>query len=101
MLALGECGVLGQVIRRLRLERGLRQEELGNAVGVSKQSVSNWENENIAPSVELLLRLADYFGVSTDYLLERTDRSTVDATGLTERQMTHIQQLIEDLRGKA
>ena len=91
--------MLGQAIRRLRLERGLRQEELGNLLGVSKQSVSNWENENIMPSVELLLRIADYFGVSLDYLLER-GRRTVDVTGLTDMQTAHIQQLIEDLRGK-
>ena len=93
--------MLNENIHDLRVANGLSQVELAKMLNVSKQCVSNWENENIAPSVELLLRLADYFGVSTDYLLERTDRSTVDATGLTELQMTHIQQLIEDLRGKA
>ena len=38
-----------------------------------KQSVSNWENDNIMPSVETLKKAADFFHVSTDYLLGRTD----------------------------
>ena len=55
--------MLGQNIRKLRQERGLCQEELGRRVGASKQSVSNWENGNIMPSIDLLLRLADYFNL--------------------------------------
>lgn len=90
--------MLGENIRRLRQERGLRQEELGHRVGASKQSVSNWENGNIVPSVDLLLRLADFFGVSTDYLLGREGQRKLDATGLTDIQITHVQQLIDDLR---
>lgn len=76
----------------------MKQEELGVAVGVSKQSVSNWENENIMPSIDLLVRLADCFGTTTDHLLGRGDRTTLDVTGLTERQITHSQLLVEDLR---
>ncbi len=90
--------MLGENIRRLRQERGLRQEELGRRIGVSKQSVSNWENENIAPSIDLLVRLADFFGVSTDYLLGRQSQRTLDADGLSDLQATHVQQLIDDLR---
>lgn len=92
--------MLGPNVRRLRLARGMSQEELGRKVGASKQSVSNWENGNIMPSVDLLLRLADCFGVSTDLLLGRESRRALDVTGLTEVQTTHIQQLIDDLRRK-
>lgn len=90
--------MLGRVIRQLRLERGIKQEELGRALHVSKQSVSNWENDNIMPSIELLVKTADYFGVTTDFLLERTERQTLDVSGLDQSQMTHIQLLIDDLR---
>lgn len=92
--------MLGENIRRLRQERGLNQEELGHRVGASKQSVSNWENGNIAPSIDLLIRLADFFGVSTDYLLGRQNQRTLDVEGLSNIQTTHIQLLIDDLRGK-
>lgn len=91
--------MLGENIRRLRQERGLCQEDLGRRIGASKQSVSNWENGNITPSIDLLLRLADFFGVSTDYLLGRNNQRTLDAAGLTDIQATHIQQIIDDLRG--
>lgn len=90
--------MLGETIRQLRREKGLKQEELGRRLGISKQSVSNWENENIMPSVELLARLADCFGVTTDYLLGREGRKTLDITGLTPLEATHIQLLVEDFR---
>lgn len=90
--------MLGENIRRLRQERGLCQEELGRKIGASKQSVSNWENGNIVPSIDLLVRLADFFGVSTDYLLGRQNQRTLNADGLTDFQITHVQQLIDDLR---
>ena len=92
--------MLGPNVRRLRQARGISQEELGRKVGASKQSISNWENGNIMPSVDLLLRLADYFGVSTDHLLGQESRHALDATGLTDAQTAHVQQLIDDLRGK-
>lgn len=92
--------MLGQNLRRLRRERGLGQEELGRRIGARKQSVSNWENDNIMPSIDILVRLADYFGVSTDLLLGREERRTLDASGLTDSQAAHVQQLIDDLRKK-
>lgn len=92
--------MLGPNVRRLRQARGMSQEELGRRVGASKQSISNWENGNIMPSIDLLLRLADCFGVSTDLLLGRESRRTLDTTGLTDTQTAHIQQLIDDLREK-
>ena len=55
--------------------------------------------KGIPPYLELLLNLADYFGVTTDFLAGRVERNTLDATGLTQKQMTHIQLLIDDLRG--
>lgn len=93
--------MLGENIRRLRQEQGLNQVALGQRIGASKQSVSNWENGNIVPSIDLLLRLADFFGVSTDYLLGRVSQRTLDAAGLTDAQAAHIQQLIDDLRGRS
>ena len=61
--------MLNQRIRELRLARKMSQVELAKALYVTKQSVSNWENDNIQPSVEMLMKLAKVFSVSTDYLL--------------------------------
>ena len=90
--------MLGQMIKKLRLERGLKQEDLGRRVGASKQSVSNWENENIMPSIDMLLRLADYFNVTTDYLLGREPTRSLDAEGLDGETLSHLQLLINDIR---
>ena len=50
--------MLSQRIRELRVAQGYSQVTLAKRLGVSKQAVSNWENDNIQPSIEMLLRLA-------------------------------------------
>jgi len=61
---------IGSVIQELRKQMGVRQEDLANAVGVSTQAVSKWENGG-APDAELLPAIADYFKVSIDRLFGR------------------------------
>lgn len=70
---------LSATITRLRKERGLTQEQLGQLVGVSAQAVSKWEKGG-APDVELLPLLADRLGVSMDALFGRAEPSTADMT---------------------
>lgn len=90
--------MLGQRICELRTALGWSQVELAKRLGVAKQTVSNWENDNIQPSIEMLMRLARLFNVTTDYMLglEATPRLAVD--GLPEYVVAHISQLIEDYR---
>ena len=90
--------MFGERIKELRLSLHLNQIEFGNRLNVTKQCVSNWENGNIQPSVEMLERIARRFSVSTDYLLGLDDRRTVDVTDLTDEQIAHLQLLIDDLR---
>ena len=61
--------MLSERIRELRKASGMTQVALAKELGVTKQCVSNWENGNIQPSVDMLVRLALRFGVSTDHLL--------------------------------
>lgn len=89
--------MLSDKIRTIRLAKGISQVDLGKAIGVSKQSVSNWENDNIQPSIDMLVQIADYFGVSTDYLLDRETTRTLDCKNLTEEEISHIQDLINDI----
>ena len=58
--------MLSQRIRELRLALNISQVKLAEILGVTKQRVSNWENDNIQPSIEILVKLAEVFGVSTD-----------------------------------
>lgn len=64
--------VLGMRIHSLRKEKGVTQEELGRAVGVTAQAVSNWECGG-TPDAEILPQIAEYFEVSIDNLYGRTD----------------------------
>ena len=91
--------MLNERIKQLRLERGLSQVDLARRLSVSKQSVSNWENDNILPSIEMLVKLSHIFSVSTDFLLGEDDRLYLEITGLNQTQLTHIQQIIDDIRG--
>lgn len=60
-------------IRDLRREKDITADELGNAVGVSRFSVSNWETGRNQPNNDILMKLCSYFNVSLDYLMGRTD----------------------------
>lgn len=90
--------MLSRRIKALRLAHGLNQVELAKNLSVTKQTVSNWENNNIQPSVDMLVKLADFFSVSTDYLLCRDDKPMLCVEGLTNVQVAHVEQLIQDLR---
>lgn len=76
----------------------MSQVELGRKLGVTKQAVSNWENNNILPSVDLLIRIAKFFSVSTDYLLEMDQNNYINVDGLDEEEVAHIRQFVQDLK---
>ena len=75
--------MLSEQIKNLRTAKGINQVELAKCLGVTKQSVSNWENENIMPSIDMLIKIAEYFGVTTDFLLGLSENHTLNTTGLS------------------
>ena len=66
---------LGELIAELRQDRGLTQKELGDILCVSSGTISNYENGVHLPDVDKVIALANYFHVTTDYLLGRTSLS--------------------------
>lgn len=89
--------MLNDRIKELRKAFGISQVELAKALNVSKQCVSNWENDNVLPSIDMLVKLAKYFNVTTDYLLCLEEKDMVDLSGLSEGERAHIKLLIKDL----
>ena len=87
---------IGNEIQRIRKEKCLTQEEFGSIFHVTRQAVSNWENDNVLPSIDMLTKIADVFKVRTDYLLGREERAYLDVSGLTEEQKGHISLIIKD-----
>ena len=90
--------MLGQRINELRAAFGWSQVEIAKKLNVAKQTVSNWENDNIQPSIEMLIRLSKIFNVSTDYLLGLDDCQRISVDGITPNAAAHISALIDDLR---
>ena len=60
-------------IKRLREKAGLSQKALAEKIGVSQQSINKYENHNIEPDIETLIRIADVFDTSVDYLIGRSE----------------------------
>lgn len=60
-------------LKELREERGFTQSEVAKAIGGTQSNLAKWEKETVQPSAEFIIKLSNFFGVSTDYLLGRTD----------------------------
>ena len=92
--------MLNEKIKELRKAKRVSQVEMASALGLTKQCVSNWENDNIQPSIEMLVKIADYFGVTTDYLLCRSETDIITVEGLTPVEISHIRDIVADLRNR-
>lgn len=63
-------------MQKLRIKRGLSQQDLANVIGVTRSSVANYESGNRRPSFENLIKIADYFNVTCDELI-REEKTNV------------------------
>lgn len=63
----------GELLTQLRREKGVLQRDVANQLNVTVATISNYEKGVHMPDLNTLIMLADYFDVSTDYLLQRTD----------------------------
>lgn len=87
--------IFGERLRKLRIESGLSQQALSTELEISKAALCYYENGQRAPDINILACVADYFNVSADYLLGRSDVKSVDPsqkiniacemTGLSEK----------------
>ena len=84
-------------LQHLRKSKGLTQEDLAEILGVSLSSYQKYERDAVSPSYEILVKIADFYGVSTDYLLGRdtTERDAVDELA-SEFNMSALEQKILD-----
>lgn len=92
--------MLGERIKELRISMNFSQVTLAEKLGVSKQCVSNWENGNIQPSVDMLVKIAKFFHVSCDYMLGLNYGKFLDVDNLSDEQIAHLILLVQDLSDK-
>lgn len=74
----------------LRKSKGLSQDELGNALGVSRQTISKWELAQSYPDFQRLVLLSDYFGLSLDALVKDIDVQDIRNKNLNDKQLSAI-----------
>ena len=60
-------------LKKLRNQKGVSQQKLADTIEVSQQSINKYENHKIEPDIQTLIKLADYFETSVDYLIGHTD----------------------------
>lgn len=63
---------IGKIIAELRIDRNMNQEDLAAILNISRSALANWESGNRRIDIETVVIIADFFGVSCDYLLGRT-----------------------------
>ncbi|MCW8880128.1 MAG: helix-turn-helix domain-containing protein [Kangiellaceae bacterium] len=82
--------ILADKIIKLRKQFGWSQEELAEKMGVSRQSVSKWESTNSIPDLNKIIKLAEIFGVTTDYLLKDDKESIESINGEVESEINSV-----------
>lgn len=93
--------VFGMRLKSLRLERGLTIEKFANEIGISKSSVGYYENQNRAPDIVVVGKMADVLDVSVDYLIGLSNarmqepklKSICDKTGLSDKSILMLARL--------
>ena len=91
----------GNRLKNLRNEFNLTGEELGKKFNVTKVAISNWESDRRFPDQETLLKIADFFDVSIDYLLGRSDKrketkKEINATTVAAHRLGDIEGLPDE-----
>lgn len=68
---------IGNKLNRARTNANLTQEQVAEVLGVSRQTISNWENEKTYPDIKSVVALSDLYGISLDYLLKDKEESSM------------------------
>ena len=85
----------------LRKSKGLSQDELGQRLGVSRQTISKWELAQSYPDFQRLVLLSDYFGLSLDALVKDVDVQDVREKNLNEQQLSAIYDDVQNAKRAA
>ncbi|OGO88698.1 MAG: hypothetical protein A2Y24_06520 [Clostridiales bacterium GWE2_32_10] len=79
--------MLGERIKKLRINKNLNQEQLAEKLFMKKNYISRYENERVTPPIETIIKLAEIFNVSTDYLLGVSEIRSRETITTEEQQL--------------
>lgn len=88
----------GNILKQLRIENNLNQKELADKIGISRSSIAMYETDQRTPDYETINALSDFFNVSSDYLLGRTDIRNYEENTIAAHTDDRTQQLSEEGR---
>ncbi len=92
---------IGEVLKKLRKNAHMTQQELADALWISKSTVSCYEQDTRFPSSEMLIKIANVFHVSVDYLLGREEKQRIlDITDLKDEDVEFLCTTISFLKAK-
>ena len=89
-----------QRLKQLRKDKHLTQAQVAKRIGVTASMVSSYETDIRLPSYEAMVRIADVFGVTVDYLLCRQPRRFLDISELNEEEAAVVCSMVELLKRK-
>ena len=87
-----------QRLRQLRTNKHLTQAQVAKRVGVTSSMVSSYETDIRLPSYDVMIRLADLFGVTVDYLLCRQNNRFIDISSLTDEEAAVVCDIVNLLK---
>lgn len=92
--------ILGDKLKTLRTAKKMSQKDLAERIGIAKSVISFYESGDRFPSYDVLIKIAQIFNVSTDYLLDVKRERTVDVSELSEDDIAVVTNVIEALKRK-
>ena len=85
-------------LKQLRVDKHMTQAQVAERIGVTASMVSSYETDIRLPSFEVVVRIADLFGVTVDYLLCREDKRFLDISSLSDEEAAVVCSMIEILK---
>ncbi len=92
--------LIGEKIKILRVNAKMSQRELADRLKIAKSVISFYESGDRCPSYDVLIRIAEIFNVTTDYLLDIERGRMIDVTGLADEDVAVVATVVDALKRK-
>lgn len=91
--------MFGERLKELRKQSGMYQEDVANAVGTTSRNIGYYESEDRRPNPDMLIKLADFFNVTVDYILGRSDtpHDNYANSNIIENEMVKVK-ILHDIK---
>ena len=92
--------MIAEKIKELRYRQGMTQSDVANKLGITRSGVNAWGMGVSVPSTQYIVELARIFNVSSDYILDIQKTAAVNVSGLSEKEVGLVKEIIDCLKNK-